>query len=129
MFTWWSMSGLKFCDCGCGNTIPEINKKGKNAKFVKGHNMRGKFGSANHGWKGGGKHIDKKGYIRLSRGLKQHRVIFEQWLDCCLLPWVDIHHIDGDRQNNRIENLQPITHSKHGKLHNPVHQEVMLAGN
>jgi HNH endonuclease len=114
------------CICGCGELIPEINKKGKPARFKHGHNHKGKYGPDNHGWKGGGIHIDKKGYIRLSRGLKMHRVIYEQWYDCCLLPWIDIHHIDGNKQNNRIENLQPMKHSDHGKLHNPIHQEVML---
>ena len=126
MFVWWHMSGLKLCDCGCGELIPEINKKGQYAKFKHGHNHKRKFGSDNHGWKGGGRYVDKKGYIRLSRGLKQHRIVYERYYDCCLLRWVDIHHIDGDKQNNRIENLQPMKHSDHGKLHNPVHQEVML---
>src|SRR3990167_8688846 len=31
---------MKKCACGCGISIPKINKKGKFAKFVHGHNNR-----------------------------------------------------------------------------------------
>lgn len=32
--------GKRFCDCGCGEEIPAINKKGLPARFKHGHNAR-----------------------------------------------------------------------------------------
>lgn len=39
----------------------------------------------------------------------------------------DVHHIDGDRYNNKISNLELIKHSKHLSLHKskPVAQYTM----
>ena len=49
----------------------------------------------------------------------KHRLIYEEYYKCCLLPWIHLHHINGDKKDNRIENLQPLTASQHMKIHNP----------
>lgn len=33
------------CECGCGATIPDINKRGERARFKHGHNYRGQVGT------------------------------------------------------------------------------------
>ena len=46
-----------------------------------------------------------------------HRVVMEQHLSRPLNPDEDVHHINGDKRDNRIENLVVISHSKHAKFH------------
>jgi len=109
---------LKPCACGCGEQIPEINKLGIPARFKHGHNSKGK----NHPmWKNGKKihsdyilvwrpdhpHADSQGYVR------EHRLIMEVHLGRYLTKDEDVHHINGKKNDNRIENLELMTHSKH----------------
>jgi hypothetical protein len=49
---------------------------------------------------------------------KYHRHLMEIHLGRCLAPDEDIHHINGDKSDNRIENLQVILHSEHTRLTN-----------
>ena len=46
-----------------------------------------------------------------------HRLVYEDHHNCTLLPDTDIHHIDGDKLNNDIDNLQAISHSDHSREH------------
>jgi hypothetical protein len=48
---------------------------------------------------------------------KIHRIIYETHYQCCLLPYIEIHHIDGDSKNNSIENLMPVTALEHFYIH------------
>lgn len=47
-----------------------------------------------------------------------HRHIMEQYLGRVLRPDELVHHINGDRYDNRLENLEIITRGQHGVLHN-----------
>jgi len=73
--------------------------------------------------------IDAQGYYVIhsnekgNKGKKLHRLIFEDYHKVTLLPGVDIHHNDGNRINNKIENLAAIPHSKHSSIHTCVHTE------
>lgn len=75
----------------------------------------GKRAGANHPrWKGG-KYITYHGYIKVwSPGhpnadkngrVLEHRLVIEQNLGRYLLPHEVIHHVDGNKINNHIENL------------------------
>jgi hypothetical protein len=46
-----------------------------------------------------------------------YRKIWEKHFNACLLPWVQIHHADGDHDNNSIKNLIPVTVQEHYDIH------------
>lgn len=127
------------CGCGCGELIRAFSKyDGKPRKIKNGHQNRffaqqGKYklprpnrrGIKSWNWKGG--KIELDGYIRIrvpnhptasNSYVLEHRHIMEQHLGRYLTKDEDVHHINGDKKDNRIENLQLIRHSKHSTLSN-----------
>lgn len=76
-----------------------------------------------HAWSGGV--INDKGYIRINQYLgngkrvmpMQHDLIMEKHLGRKLENNEVVHHVDRDRSNNDISNLQLMTRSEHSKLH------------
>ena len=93
-------------------------------EYSKEQSMRRGILSTN--WKGG-RFIDSEGYVRIRHGrsyVLEHRLIVENYLGRNLAPVEVVHHIDGDKINNRIENLQLLkSHKEHVAQHN-VHQAL-----
>lgn len=93
----------KFCSKKCRGQWLAKNKRGQNSPT----------------WKDG-REIDKGGYILVwispdspfypmvdSRGyVREHRLVVAQSLGRCLKSYEIVHHINGIRDDNRIENLQ-----------------------
>ena len=46
-----------------------------------------------------------------------YRKVWEKHNKACLLPGIEIHHVDGNRDNNDINNLIPVTMQEHYEIH------------
>ncbi len=78
-------------------------------------------------WKGG-KHIDRHGYVNIHRPLHpfcnkknyvaEHRLAMESFIGRYLKPREVVHHINGVKGDNRIENLMLFpSDTEHQKYH------------
>lgn len=54
---------------------------------------------------------DYVGRIRL------HRWVYEHFHKVCLLPWTEIHHINGIKTDNHKVNLMAVSRSEHRRIH------------
>lgn len=79
-----------------------------------------------------GRSLKPSGYIEITRGPNkgrhEHDVIMEQAIGRPLLPEEVVHHIDENKTNNELSNLQLMTRSAHAALHRWLRRERNASG-
>ncbi len=91
-------------------------------------------GNKHYNWKGG-KYTTYKGYVRLSGkydclysnsqgSISEHKYIWWKYFPDNIMKKDEcIHHINGNKQDNRIENLKKMKTLEHTKLHKFLRKE------
>lgn len=94
-----------FCSKECVNQWNKENRRGENSSRWQGgiHYQNG--------------YIFKKEKDGGYRG--EHRILMEEKLGRKLTPNEVVHHIDGNKTNNDIDNLAVMTRAEHAILHRP----------
>lgn len=105
-----SLKGVTYwlcrCDCGTERPVPAGKLVSKGTKSC--GCLRKEWGPNHHNWKGG-RRKSPHGYIEIwTRGkhAMEHRIVMERFLGRKLSQAETVHHKNGVRDDNRLENLE-----------------------
>ena len=110
------------CACGCGALVHVAYKKSRGfRKYLPLHRLKG---SSSPKWKGGRRRTGRYWNLRcvehhrpINDSILEHVYFYEQYHKCCLLKWGIVHHIDHNKENNMVWNLEGMMDEDHRRLH------------
>ena len=121
------------CQCGCGGTIIVLRHHHARGipRFINGHSsrvengMRGRSNESNPNFKRG-HYTTPRGYVAIlnpertckaDKYIYEHRYVMEKHLGRKLRSDEQVHHRNGIKTDNRVENLHLLSVSEHAALH------------
>jgi len=115
----------KYCSCKCHkqHSHPRLGCRISDEQKIRAYESRVKngrlyTGEDNPSWKGGRYVVG--GYIILNidgRIVSEHRIVMERHLGRRLNAEEIVHHTNGNKKDNRIENLEILSRWEHLKVH------------
>jgi len=109
--------GKVFCKCGCGIKIEPIDKKGRRRLYVSGHNTAHRYPYGFIPKKG---IMENQGYLYFTNEYKKiyiHKYMMEIYLGHPIPKGIIVHHKNGNKHDNRIENFEMLTWAEHARIH------------
>lgn len=124
------------CECGCGDQVTGVTRRGPR-RFVSGHNLRRIERTPEHrariaealreSWRTrdrmpiGATRPDSDGYILVKAGpghwRKQHTLVVEAATGRPLPSGHVVHHVNGVKDDNHLDNLYPCSSPAHYQAH------------
>lgn len=115
----------KISRANSGENHPMFGKRGKETA------MFGKVGKKSPNWAGG--QFRSKGYVFIyspehpnictRKYIPEHRLVMEKHLNRYLYFWEIVHHINGIKDDNRVENLKLLPSNEHNTRVQEVYKE------
>lgn len=133
----WTYKRAKFCNNNCYQLYHQAKNIENKCEFCgKIYIIRGSIGSKRFcskecrykkSRKIGNKYIDKSGYVKIKTEngyVSEHRLVMSNYLNRELEPNEHIHHKDGNKTNNNLENLELFkSNSEHIVHHAKLYKE------
>src|SRR5262245_16768667 len=108
--------------CGRAFTVPPAEVRKGGGRYCS-HSCSAKHHTAERSarWTGG-RSLTANGYVRVTvdgRNRLEHRVVAEQTIGRPLRRGEEVHHVNGDKSDNRPENLEVLSTREHKRRHRP----------